>query len=356
MTEIVLIAQKLLSKPDDLEARYRAELNSLNGPEKWELAKEVARTTQLQAEWTTYAAYIQKSVIEGWADSDFREMGVDRSCIESDLCFSATILPLSEFYTRTERRKDQSWQRISKRWGDKWDENMGNLLPQWPAEGFLRELAIVAEKMAWSEVKPKLQKSVQVRLATPRTKKFKWLTYRDLELVLSEKITNSQVEDTNSPARSGPSAISPTISSSPSASAPSTTPTTSATTTSSSPSASASSTTITTSATSTAPSTTLVRKTQNRKRSKDDEPRKERKVDFEIEVINLDVKDRIETMKKEAERQKHQLKLRDLKFVEKALAYLVQEEEEEENVSVELWKRRVGLIHETLMMRFKDME
>ena len=42
----VPLAHSLLRTPKDLEERYRAELEELSGPERWDLAKEIAKRTK----------------------------------------------------------------------------------------------------------------------------------------------------------------------------------------------------------------------------------------------------------------------------------------------------------------------
>jgi len=55
------------------------------------------------------------------------------------------------------------------------------MLPPWPAEEFLRELVRFAEKnTTWAEDKSIMEAKIAKRLAAKRTKKYKWLTSRDI--------------------------------------------------------------------------------------------------------------------------------------------------------------------------------
>src|SRR6266576_3372868 len=77
-TDIIRMAERLLSKPDRLEERCREELEELDGPERWELCREAVRLTLRQGERTAYSASVLKSIIDGWTDAEYREMGVAR--------------------------------------------------------------------------------------------------------------------------------------------------------------------------------------------------------------------------------------------------------------------------------------
>jgi len=48
---------------------------------------------QEPAEQTSFAAQVQKEVIEAWADADYAEMEVDRATADTELGFTMTILP-----------------------------------------------------------------------------------------------------------------------------------------------------------------------------------------------------------------------------------------------------------------------
>lgn len=61
----VMRLESIFKDPQDLENRYRAELEKAEGPQKWEIAKEAARLTQVQTELAAFVAHVQKSVIEG---------------------------------------------------------------------------------------------------------------------------------------------------------------------------------------------------------------------------------------------------------------------------------------------------
>ena len=78
-TSIANTASKIIKKSQGLRDRYLAEMDKREGKEKNELAMEVARLTQEQAEQVSFAALVQKEVIESWTDADYADMEVDRA-------------------------------------------------------------------------------------------------------------------------------------------------------------------------------------------------------------------------------------------------------------------------------------
>jgi len=108
-------------------------------------------------------------------------MEISWEAVETDLAFSTTIIPLSQYYTESERRKVNAKARIEEAWGVNWEDKLGEMLPPWPAEEFLRELARFAERnRAWDAAKTLMENNIAERLAARRTKKYKWLTSRDI--------------------------------------------------------------------------------------------------------------------------------------------------------------------------------
>ena len=65
-------------------------------------------------------------------------------------------------------------------WGNDWRTLMNDLLPPFPAETFLRELSIYARKIPWNIAEPYFRSQIRKRLAIPYTKKYRWLTIRDI--------------------------------------------------------------------------------------------------------------------------------------------------------------------------------
>ncbi|RPB18286.1 hypothetical protein L211DRAFT_854263 [Terfezia boudieri ATCC MYA-4762] len=145
-TEITNIAGKLVKRSQGLRERYVAELAKLDGPECWELALEVAKLTQEQAEQISFAAQVQKEVIEGWTDEDYAEIQVDRATADTALSFTSTILLLADIHTESERRKGKAKERLEATWA----------------------------------AKVILDNRIQQRLAAKKTKKVLWLTSRNI--------------------------------------------------------------------------------------------------------------------------------------------------------------------------------
>jgi len=69
-TAIANTASKIIKMSQGLRERYLAEMDKREGKKKSELAVEVGRLTQEQEEQVSFAALIQKEVIEGWTGAD----------------------------------------------------------------------------------------------------------------------------------------------------------------------------------------------------------------------------------------------------------------------------------------------
>ncbi|KAF8426116.1 hypothetical protein BGX38DRAFT_1147136 [Terfezia claveryi] len=172
---IVAIANRLISKSFDLESRYRKALDNLE--------------VQGQMEKIAYAADVQKRIIDEWGDRDFEEMEADRGNLELDLAYITILVPLSEVHEKYKKRKANAVGRLVEAWSDNWEEDLGDLIPYWAAEEFLRALAIFAEKNKNIEAAKVLMKQrIQERLAAKRTKKVPYLMSRDVaDRILTEK-------------------------------------------------------------------------------------------------------------------------------------------------------------------------
>jgi len=127
------------------------------------------------------AVQIMKEWVEGWADENLAKMEATREAVETELAYSTTIIPLSEFHSALERRKAFKKARIEQPWGNDWEEKLGELLPPWTAEEVLRELARFAEcNKRWVEAKVLLESNIEQRWGAKSTKKYKWLMVRDI--------------------------------------------------------------------------------------------------------------------------------------------------------------------------------
>jgi hypothetical protein len=180
-TGIATTAGKLAKKSQGLRERYREELERLEAPERYELAVEFAHLIQERSEQDMFMAQVQKEVIESWTDDDYAEMGVDRNKADTELGFTTTLLPLADLHSESEKRKTKARERLEATWGEDWEDSVGDLMPPWPAEEFLRCLAVFSEKNTdWSTAEVLLQDRIRERLAAKKTKKVPWLTARDV--------------------------------------------------------------------------------------------------------------------------------------------------------------------------------
>jgi len=172
---------KIIKKSQGLRERYLAEMDKREGKEKYELAVEVVQLTEEQAEQVSFAGLVQKEVIESWTDADYADMEVDRAIAQTEVGFTMTILPLADIQTESEQSKSKAKERLEASWGVGWEDLVGDLMPPWPAEEFLRSLAVFSENHAeWAGAEELLEKRIAERLAAKMTKKVPWLTSTDV--------------------------------------------------------------------------------------------------------------------------------------------------------------------------------
>jgi len=117
-TEVAIVAGKLIKRSQWLREHYQSELEKLGSPEKYALRVEVARLTQEQQEQMSFAAQVQKEVIEAWTDADYVDMGVDCTTADIELGFTTTLLPLADLHAETEKRKARAKERLEATWGE----------------------------------------------------------------------------------------------------------------------------------------------------------------------------------------------------------------------------------------------
>ena len=214
--------------------------------------------------------------------------------------------------------------------------NLGALLPKWPSETFLRELAVFAEKNTWEEAKVYFPSQIKARIARPRSRKSPWLTSRDLvkegeePTWVKRRITEVEDEEessTPSPIRPGRAVVSVTPT------APSVVSMTPEVLPLASP-----------------PPEPVVQRVRIKKRKATERIKgaAKRTKSLKIPVINLDVYEKLKEMEEEAEKEGDDQKLRDMTCVKKGLMW-IEEADGGEN-SIELWARRMTLVHEALSL------
>ena len=106
---------------------------------------EMSNLTQESREVAAFSASVLKRIIEGWKAEDYEEMGVDKAEVEAKLGLECRI-PLSELDTGMDQYRKRSEERLKNTLDENWGVNLGALLPKWPSQTFLRELADFAEK------------------------------------------------------------------------------------------------------------------------------------------------------------------------------------------------------------------
>ena len=167
----------------------------------------MSNLTQERGEVAAFSASGLRRIIEGWKAEDYEEMGVDKAEVEEKLGREC-IIPLSELDTGMDRCRRRSEERVENTWGEDWRVNFGALLPKWPSETFLRELAVFAEKNTWEETKVFFPSQIKARIARPRSRKSPWLTSRDLvkegEVLMWIKRRITEVDDEEEPSTPSP--------------------------------------------------------------------------------------------------------------------------------------------------------
>ena len=364
--ELTLVAGRLLRKPDRLEKLCRKQLMALEGPDRLELMIELSEQTQERGEVAASCASVLRRIAERWTDKDLEEMGVDRATAEERVGLHLGLIPLAELDTGVKRRKRLSERRISIVWEEEWQNELKDILPKYPSETFLRQLAVFAENhtLEWSKAFFKYQ--IEARLERPRSRKDPYLTSRylvtdgDLPVWQKRRITEIEEEECDSSlADTGEATISPVVEGNAQTDSTSTTLRLSL-----SSSSQQEDTPIPTSISrhssslSLAPTFKLVelgkvidrkRKVQSKARQSPVKCRKKVKIPI---IINLDVDDKLKEMKEIAEREKDEQKLKDMPYVMKALSYLG-EQHEDEVVCREVWERRAAMVFEALSLRIE---
>ena len=257
--------------------------------------------------------------------------------METDLHFSTAILPLANLHLTSEQRKNGSRLRLEKSWGDNWETAMRGLLPPWPAESFLRELAVFSEQSPWAEAKLIFKERIKDRIAKPRTSKVTWLTNRDLVIGQGTKRKRGRVirEESSSP-------ITPTVP------APIELSSSTASTHTQLVSVSSPATETHDSPSRTEPLaiTTLKRRTISKNKKVN------MKFKLAIPVVNLDVEERVEVVKKEVEQEQEMLN--EVDVVGEALKVLARNGIKGSKISMYMWRQRVDLIMRVLMMEIVE--
>ena len=83
-TKLVLVAERLLRRPDCLEKLCK-HLYTPDGPQSLELMIEMPQLTQERGKAAAYSASVLKKIIEGWIDKDFEEMGMDKAATKEKI-------------------------------------------------------------------------------------------------------------------------------------------------------------------------------------------------------------------------------------------------------------------------------
>ena len=81
-TELTLVAERLLRRPNRFERLYKKHLDALDVPRRLELMLEMSNLTQERGEVAAFSASMLRRSMEGRKDEDYEEMGVDKAEVE----------------------------------------------------------------------------------------------------------------------------------------------------------------------------------------------------------------------------------------------------------------------------------
>ena len=338
-----------------------------------DLKMEIVRLVE-EGERAAYTASVLKGIIESWSDADLTEIGVDRAAVESDLKLTSSIIPLSEDHASNERSKDFARTRLEDAWGADWEKKMGNWLPPWPSAIFLVMLAVYSKKYPWGEATVFFENQIAKRLAKPKTCKNRWLTSQDLVAINDLPLWKKKGKGKTIPVKDvailtpadNPSSSSTTQEVIRATEPPTAGPSGSGSHPSSSvlpppsgkplPAAILEGPEVSTLAPKSVVHSGPSENPPSRKRKAIEAPPQQKKGNkwrTEIKIpVNLDIEDRIRTMRREAVEARDEQRLRDLKLVEKALRW-IGHADGEERVGVEVLKRRMILIFEVLQIEIE---
>ena len=139
-TELTLVAERLLRRPGRFERLYNKHLDTLDGPQRLELVLEMSNLTQEMGKLAAFSASVLRGIMEGWKAENYQEVGVDKAEVEEKLDLEC-LIPLSELDTSMDRRRRHSKEMLQNTRGGDWRVMLVAILPKWPSETFLRELA-----------------------------------------------------------------------------------------------------------------------------------------------------------------------------------------------------------------------
>ena len=119
LTELTLVAERLLRWPDRFERVYQKYLDALDGPQRPELMLNMSNLTPERGKVAAFLPSLLRKIIEGWEAEDYKEMWVDKAEVEEKLGLKYLIL-LSELDTGMDRRRRRLEERLENTWGEDW--------------------------------------------------------------------------------------------------------------------------------------------------------------------------------------------------------------------------------------------
>ena len=136
------------------------------------VVQEVSKQIEEFTEKVAFAAEVQKEIIDSWTDQDYNAMGTTREEVQDKVKYTNVITPLSIYSKNSGRRKARARDRLVNAWGRRWEAKLGEMMPPWPVEGFMRELAVFAESNGELNIGiGTMQARIVDRLAAKRTRK-----------------------------------------------------------------------------------------------------------------------------------------------------------------------------------------
>ena len=116
-TELSLVPDRLLRRPNALERLIKKHRKTLSRPQRLELMTEVSEMTQERGKVAACSARVIKRIVEGWTDKELEEMWVTRAAAEEKVGLHTGLIPLAGLDSGIRRRRRHSELRICAAWG-----------------------------------------------------------------------------------------------------------------------------------------------------------------------------------------------------------------------------------------------
>ena len=121
---------------------------------------------------------MQKQLVDTWTDDDYTSMGVTKTQVFEILEYKSVFVLLVNQSEAFDARKNQSKTKLEGLQEINWEEHFEELLPPWPEEEFLRQLATMADKFPnFERAFAVLKGIIKAQKLRPRSRKYSYITF-----------------------------------------------------------------------------------------------------------------------------------------------------------------------------------